>query len=289
MAKQLNDRRIKEAVFVFLHGPKAYTDESWKTILLDVLHSVGFEANELAYEKKLSLEKVVRSSGLCGEGIVNDAVVIGARLESHPVAFGVIVKAGDGWNNERAIRWLNDIAFQISGMRIGYLVRKKLSQDEARAQFKQHIEILNAGGSLEAFSEEKDAISHDPKTLEAFELMADGASDVFSEFFQKAIERLRELIAKSISLEPITLTDEGDRFIQTDPPGLHDNHLRDDMSVKNVSGIHQTCGGVIRFIQTTETRITAVCDKCFLRVPIASSSTLTFAHLRDRVRWFGRA
>lgn len=273
----MDEYMMKETIFVFLHGPAAYPEGTWEPILLEALKAGGFDGGSLTFTERLYHTRAIGS----GDGR------IGCHLDSKHLLFGVMVvsEADPNKRDLEAESWLDDVALQISGLRIGCMVRKERTSEEARAHFREIAEILNAGGTVDSHGEEREVIARDPKTNSEYESMRQNPPDgfeSFENFFARAQEMLAELIQTSKPLEPILLTEESDWFIQSMPPGLHDKHLRDKMRLEDSSGIHRTCGGTMQFIVTTETRITAVCDKCCLRIPMPILTVSTLGQLRDR-------
>jgi hypothetical protein len=95
---------------------------------------------------------------------------------------------------------------------------------------------------------------------------------------------LAELIERSRPMEPIALSVEGITFVQLEPPGLHDRHLRDEMKLEQSSGMHLYCGGRITFPRIAENYRAAVCNgglSCNLHIPLPNSVS-TLGGLRQR-------
>lgn len=270
----MDDFMMKEAVFVFLHGPKAYPQGAWEPIVLEVLHEVGFDAGVLEYTDELHHPQVAQAA-------------FGFYADSKKIPFGVIVTraTNSDYHNSDAEQWLNDIAFWISGLRFGSMIRVERTPEEARVHFRGMTAILNSGGSVDAHAEDREAIVRDPKSYSEYEAMRQNPPEgfeAFEAFFTKALAELEKRIRDSKPLEPILLTEENDYFVQISPPGLTGKHLRDDMKLETIVGMHQVCGGEIRFIKTTTTRTAVVCDRCHFRITIPSSVFSVLWQLRER-------
>lgn len=275
----LTERQIQDAIFVFLHGPSVYPEGAWEPVLLDVLHEVSFDAGRLIFSDPLYHSHAVGAGG--GR--------IGCHMSSINIPFGVMVtkETNSSDRDMNAEIWLNEIALRITSLRIGCMIQKERTPEEARAHFRETAMLLNAGGFIDSHAEERGSISHDPKTHSEYESMHQNPPDgfnMFETFFAQALEELAELIERSKPLEPIFLTEFGDTFVQALPPGLHGKNLRDEMELQ--SGKHDVCGGAIDFLPTSSTSISAICKKCYLRVRLARSNVSTFAQLRDRGKRF---
>lgn len=89
-------------------------------------------------------------------------------------------------------------------------------------------------------------------------------------------------IERSVPLEPIQITAEGDVLLEY-PPGTHgfgsDDHTRDDHKLDGTVGVHKYCNGWMDRKRATETRDVIMCRLCNLRVYF-SREVKTYGELR---------
>lgn len=271
----LSEQRLQESVFVLLHGVKAFADGEWQPILLDLVHSVEFEAESLLFEEHLVLFETISSSG----GLPG---VYGAREESRPIRFGVAVI----WQNkinEPATYWLDDIALSIRSIRTSQ-IRERITHgkgpfDQMTSQELHDLQRL-LSNPLNAW-EAKDEFGLDPRTFDEYQNQVQAkASDLeeFSAFFRELCVQLTEIVRLSKALEPIVLSENGVTFVQSIPPGPHGKNLSDEMEL--CSGTHLYCGGSFSFYQISETYRHIVCDRCHWSKEYPVSTVRTFSHLR---------
>lgn len=98
----------------------------------------------------------------------------------------------------------------------------------------------------------------------------------------ECIDRVKREIERSIPLEPIRLTEEGDMLEEYPPPphnGYLVDHARDTDAIKMTAGVHVRCNGWIDCHETSATHTTLVCRKCHLRVSFPKTIT-TYGELR---------
>lgn len=100
---------------------------------------------------------------------------------------------------------------------------------------------------------------------------------------EECIVKVRHEIERSIPLDSIQLTAEGD-MLEEYPPSRRDerwlvDHARDEDKFGMTAGIHTDCNGWIDRIDTTKTHSTLVCRKCHLRVTFPRHVT-TYGALR---------
>lgn len=95
-------------------------------------------------------------------------------------------------------------------------------------------------------------------------------------------ERVNVIVAaveRSIPLEPIKLTSDGDFLVEHNyRPGLKD-HCTDENGLPSVIGYHKECGGRMKFLPTRPNCYVAVCESCFLRIEYPTTCQ-TYGDLR---------
>jgi len=101
--------------------------------------------------------------------------------------------------------------------------------------------------------------------------------------FKETVEAIRLEIERSIPLNPIRLTTEGD-MLEEYPPSVNNswfvNHTRDNNELRDCVGIHKYCGGWIDRHRATTTRDAVVCRACHLRV-LFPKEVKTYGELRQ--------
>lgn len=101
---------------------------------------------------------------------------------------------------------------------------------------------------------------------------------------QQLIEVLRQEIERSVPLEPIRLTAEGD-LLHEDPPSARINgyladHTRDDHKLISCAGVHAYCNGYVDRGHVMEMQDALLCRKCHLRV-LFPREIQTYGELRQ--------
>lgn len=115
---------------------------------------------------------------------------------------------------------------------------------------------------------------------------------------REAIERIRTEIERSIPLEPIRLTSDGDRLreISYDPPPqgfshpaveAFPDHVRDEHELVGRVGVHDYCEGLCERIRVAKTVDALVCRNCYLQV-LFSREVKTYGDLRKASKWVRR-
>lgn len=99
---------------------------------------------------------------------------------------------------------------------------------------------------------------------------------------QQLIEAIRSGIERSIPLQPVQLTSEGD-LLREYPPSVHGeyfvDHTRDTNKLNSCVGVHMYCGGWMDRNRATKTRDAIVCRSCHLRV-LFPKEVKTYGELR---------
>ncbi|TSC71209.1 MAG: hypothetical protein G01um101449_64 [Parcubacteria group bacterium Gr01-1014_49] len=102
---------------------------------------------------------------------------------------------------------------------------------------------------------------------------------------EKLAADIEREIERSIPLEPIRLTSNGD-YLREPPPPFDEclvDHSRDDDKISaEAVGIHNLCGGWMDRWQSTETSDVLVCRRCYLRV-LFPKEAKTYGKLRELV------
>lgn len=290
----MDERTLKEAIFVFLHGVQAFSAGEWEPILLSVLHGAGFEATELRYEKHLELDQYESSS-------IDDPNLIGLHLDSHRISqripFGVIVLVGDRWN-EDAIHWLNETAMRIPSMRESEIEMRithgkkafdQLTNQETR-DLQEHLRKRLSRLPLfsDGVGEPVNMFEDDPRSFAEYEAqLTDHREELakFTEFLDVSVRWLLNELSIIKPFEPILLSEFGDVFMQESLSGMYRKRLRDDMELQH--GIHgPLCGGGISFLPLTDMNQAMICNRCHMRVVLSRSTIRTFAQLRYRGEQF---
>lgn len=83
---------------------------------------------------------------------------------------------------------------------------------------------------------------------------------------EKAIETVRLEIERSIPLQPIQLTHEGDMMLEYLREGYSVDHTRDSHELVSCVGIHAYCRGYVDRRRATKSRDALLCRSCYLRV-----------------------
>lgn len=100
---------------------------------------------------------------------------------------------------------------------------------------------------------------------------------------QQLIEKICSEIKRSISLQPIQLTLEGD-LLREYPPSLHGgyfvDHTRDTNNLGSCVGVHMYCGGWMDRNRATKTCDAITCRHCHLRV-LFPKEVKTYGELRQ--------
>lgn len=99
---------------------------------------------------------------------------------------------------------------------------------------------------------------------------------------EECIMKVRREIERSVPLDPILLTAEGDMLEEYPPHGNEGflvDHTRDEDKVNSTAGVHAHCNGWVDRHETTKTHNALVCRKCHLRVSFPKSVT-TYGGLR---------
>lgn len=97
---------------------------------------------------------------------------------------------------------------------------------------------------------------------------------------QGQIEMIRHEIERSIPLEPIPLTGDGD-FLREYPPsgGYFVDHTRDTNNLGSCVGVHEFCNSWMDRMRATRTHDAIVCRSCHLRV-LFPKEIKTYGELR---------
>lgn len=99
---------------------------------------------------------------------------------------------------------------------------------------------------------------------------------------EECIVKVGREIERSVPLDPILLTAEGD-ILEEYPPygneGFLVDHTRDEDKINLTAGVHALCNGWVDRHEATKTHNALVCRRCHLRVPFPKSVT-TYGGLR---------
>ncbi|MFA6537503.1 MAG: hypothetical protein WCT18_03860 [Patescibacteria group bacterium] len=104
---------------------------------------------------------------------------------------------------------------------------------------------------------------------------------------EQLIVAMQSEIERSVPLEPIQLTPEGDRLCEY-PPRFYElggleyfvDHTRDDRNLSLCVGIHKCCGGWMDRHNVTDSHDVVICRSCHLRV-LFSKEIKTYGELRE--------
>lgn len=99
----------------------------------------------------------------------------------------------------------------------------------------------------------------------------------------QAVKEVQREIERSIPLEPIQLTPEGD-MLREYPPPVHGHsylvdHTRDNHELHMTAGVHEYCSWIDRR-QATKTHDALICRRCHLRV-LFPKEVKTYGELRQ--------
>lgn len=98
---------------------------------------------------------------------------------------------------------------------------------------------------------------------------------------QERIKAVQHEIERSVPLNPIQLTADGDFMLEYPP--YRDylvDHTREDSRLKDCVGVHDFCTGCMDRTRVTETHSALVCRRCHLRVLFPKEVT-TYGELRQ--------
>lgn len=98
---------------------------------------------------------------------------------------------------------------------------------------------------------------------------------------QQLVEEIRHEIERSIPLEPIQLTPEGD-LLREYPPSHNYfvDHTRNDCELSCCVGVHDYCDGWVDRTRVTKTHDALICRRCRLRV-LFPKEVKTYGELRQ--------
>lgn len=99
---------------------------------------------------------------------------------------------------------------------------------------------------------------------------------------EECIDRVKREIERSIPLDPIQLTTEGDGLEECHPSIDTEylvDHTRDTDAIRMTAGVHAFCNGYFDRVEISKTHNALVCRKCHLRVPFPKTVT-TYGALR---------
>lgn len=99
---------------------------------------------------------------------------------------------------------------------------------------------------------------------------------------EECIQRVRREIERSMPLEPIKLTAEGDMLKECHPAINTEylvDHTRDTDAIRMTAGVHAYCRGYLDRVEISATHNALVCRRCHLRVPFPKTAA-TYGALR---------
>lgn len=96
--------------------------------------------------------------------------------------------------------------------------------------------------------------------------------------YVQLVERVLENAKKSIHMEPILLTREGDLMREYPYDNLF-KHTNDSDKLSSCIGVHKICNGFMDRKSTTETHDVILCRSCHLRIPFPNTIQ-TYGELR---------
>ncbi len=98
---------------------------------------------------------------------------------------------------------------------------------------------------------------------------------------QECIRAIQQEIERSVPLEPVQLTPEGDLLREYPPSGSYSvDHTRDSRELKSCVGVHDYCNGWMDRGRATKTHDALVCRSCHLRV-LFPKEIKTYGELRQ--------
>lgn len=98
---------------------------------------------------------------------------------------------------------------------------------------------------------------------------------------QQLIEVIQRELERSVPLEPVQLTSEGDLLQEYPPSGSYFvDHSRDDRELSSCVGVHMHCNGWMDRHRATNAHDAIVCRSCHLRV-IFPKEIKTYGELRQ--------
>lgn len=104
---------------------------------------------------------------------------------------------------------------------------------------------------------------------------------------EELIQEIIKEVERSVPLEPIQLTREGEMLLEY-PPSSHHlagfqyfvDHTRDDYQLSSCVGVHAYCSGWLDRMQATQSHDAIVCRRCHLRV-LFPKEVVSYGDLRQ--------
>lgn len=161
---------------------------------------------------------------------------------------------------------LTIVGFEPSGLESGTIPVWEVDQDGSRIR---PYSKLNSTFPFIVMNEEGEEDSYVTGWINQ---TIERARRIFEER-HKTIDALTNIINRSVPLEPILLTSDGDYLVDNTPNtntiGGHDFHrarVRDEDKVGGGPDIHKYCRGFVGRIRATKEKDALVCRKCGIRV-----------------------